>query len=91
MSDTQLNITNKINQEKKSQQNIFIGDPGPPSGSDGKESACNMEDLGLILELGRSPGEENDNPLQHSCLENPGWRSLVGYNSWGHKQLNMTD
>jgi len=22
--------------------------------------------------LGRSPGEGNDNPLQYSCLENPG-------------------
>ena len=29
-----------------------------------------QEDLGLILGLGRSPGEENGNPLQYSCLEN---------------------
>ena len=28
-------------------------------------------DLGLIPGLGRSPGEGNGNPLQHSCLENP--------------------
>ena len=28
-------------------------------------------DLGLILELGRSPGEGSDNALQYSCLENP--------------------
>ena len=28
-------------------------------------------DLGLIPGLGRSPGEENGNPLQYSCLENP--------------------
>ena len=27
--------------------------------------------LGLIPGLGRSPEEENDNPLQCSCLENP--------------------
>ena len=27
--------------------------------------------VGLIPELGRSPGEENGNPLQYSCLENP--------------------
>jgi len=27
-------------------------------------------DLGSIPESGRSPGEENGNPLQHSCLEN---------------------
>jgi len=40
-------------------------------GSDGKESACNAGDLGLIPGLGRSPGEGNNNPLQYSCLENP--------------------
>ena len=34
----------------------------------GKESACNTEDLGLILGLGRSPGEGNGKPLQYSCL-----------------------
>ena len=41
-----------------------------PGGSDGKESVCNAGDLGLIPELGRSPGEGHDNPLQYSCLEN---------------------
>ena len=40
-------------------------------GLDGKESACNAEDPGLILGSGRSPGEGNGNPLQYSCLENP--------------------
>ena len=40
-------------------------------GSDSKESACNVGDLGLIPGLGRSPGEGNGNPLQYSCLENP--------------------
>ena len=39
-------------------------------GSDGKESACNVGDLGLIPGLGRSPGEGNGYPLQYSCLEN---------------------
>ena len=39
-------------------------------GSDGKESACNVGDLGLIPGLGRSPGEGNGNPPQYSCLEN---------------------
>ena len=42
-----------------------------PGGSDGKESACNVGDLGSIPGLGRSPGEGNGNPLQYSCLENP--------------------
>ena len=44
---------------------------GFPGGSEGKTSACNGGDLGLIPELGRSPGEGNDNPLPYSCLENP--------------------
>ena len=44
---------------------------GFPSGSDGKEFACNVEDLSLILGLRRSSGKGNDNPLQYSCLENP--------------------
>ena len=43
---------------------------GFTGGSDGKESACNAGDLGLIPGLGRSPGEENGNPLQYSWLEN---------------------
>ena len=37
---------------------------GFPGGSDSKESACNAGDLGSILGLGRSPGEENSNSLQ---------------------------
>ena len=44
--------------------------PGFPCGSDGKESACNAGDLGLISGLGRSPGEGTGYPLQYSCLEN---------------------
>ena len=40
-------------------------------GSDGKESACNAGDPGLIPELGGSPGEGNGYLLQSSCLENP--------------------
>ena len=43
---------------------------GFPAGSDGKESTCNVGDLGLIPGLGRFPGEENGYPLQYSCLEN---------------------
>ena len=44
---------------------------GFPGGSEVKASACNAGDLGSIPGLGRSPGEENGNPLQYSCLENP--------------------
>ena len=39
-------------------------------GSAGKESACNMEDLGSIPGLGRSPGEGKGYLLQYSDLEN---------------------
>ena len=42
-----------------------------PGVSDGKASAYNAGNLGLIPGSGRSPGEENGNPLQYSCLKNP--------------------
>ena len=43
---------------------------GFPGGSDSKESACNVGDLGSIPGLGRSPGEGNGYPLPYSCLGN---------------------
>ena len=43
---------------------------GFPGGSDGKESACNAGDMGLIPRSGRPPGEVNGYPRQYSCLEN---------------------
>ena len=68
---------------------VFLGFPG---GSDGKESACNVGDLGSIPGLGRSPGEGHGNPLQYSCLENSHrQRSLVGYSPRGHKELDATE
>ena len=42
-----------------------------PGGSDGKASAYNVGDPGLIPGLGRSSGERNGIPLQYSCLGNP--------------------
>ena len=63
-----------------------------PGGSDSKESACNVGDLGLIPGLGRSPGGGHGNPLQYSCLENPrGQRSLADYSLWDHKTLDTTE
>ena len=54
---------------------------GFPNGSVGKESACNVGDLGSIPGLGSSPGEGNDNPLQYSGLENSmdraAWQAIV--------------
>ena len=52
-----------------------------PGGSDGKESACNADDSGLIPGSGRSPGEGNGYLLQYSCLENSkdrgAWQAIV--------------
>ena len=49
--------------------------------SDGKESACSVEGLGLIPGWGRFPREGNGNPLQYSCLGNPmdrgTWRATI--------------
>ena len=60
---------------------MTIGIQGFPSGSDGKESASNVGDPGLILGSGRSPGEGHGNPLQYSCLKNVmdrgAWRATV--------------
>ena len=65
---------------------------GFPGGLDGKESACNVGDLGMIPGSGRSPGEGNGNPLQHSCLENPivggAWQSTVYGVTKSRTQLN---
>ena len=47
------------------------GDKGFPDGSMGKESTCNTGDVDSIPGSGRSPGGENGNPLQYSCLKNP--------------------
>ena len=52
-----------------------------PGGSVGKESTCNVGDLGSIPGVGRSPGGGHGNPLQYSGLENPmdraAWRATV--------------
>ena len=47
-----------------------LGRQAFPGGSDGKESAGNVGDLGSALGLGRSPGEGNGYPLQYSGLDN---------------------
>ena len=58
--------------------------------SDGKESTCNVGDLGSFPESGRSPGEENGNSLQYSCLENPMAEEPGGLQSMGSQESNMT-
>ena len=44
-----------------------------------KNPPANTGDVGLIPESGRSLGEGSGNPLQYSCLENPGgaWWAIV--------------
>ena len=66
---------------------------GFPGSSDGKESACNLADQGSIPGSGSSPGEENGNPLQYSCLENSmdrgAWQAT--YSLRGLKKSDMTE
>ena len=57
--------------DAKNQSLVKILMLGFPPGSEGIESACNVEDLSSIPGLERCPGKENGNPLQYSCLENP--------------------
>ena len=65
---------------------------GFPGGSDGKESACNMGDLGSITGSGRLPGERNGYPLQYSCLGKP-WTEKSGglCSPWITEELDATE
>ena len=60
-----------------------------PGGSDGKASAYNAGDPGLISGSGRSPGEGNGNPLQYG--KSHGWNSLEGYSPWSGKESDRTE
>ena len=65
---------------------------GFPSGSYGKESACNAGNLGSIPGLETSSGGGHGNPLKYSCLENlHGQGSLAGYSPWGCKESDTTE
>ena len=58
-----------------------IHDYHSSGGSEGKESACNVGDLGSVPGLGRSPGEGRGYPLQYSCWRIPctegAWQATV--------------
>ena len=60
-----------------------------------KESTCNAGDPGLILGLGRSPGEGHGNPLQYSCQENSmdrgAWQATVHWITKNQKRLSEKD
>ena len=65
---------------------------GVPGGSDGKESACNKEDMGLIPGLERPPGEGYGNPTPvFSPGGSHGQRNLAGYSLLGCTQLDITE
>ena len=49
---------------------IMTAKEGFPDGLAGKESACNVGELGSIPGLGKSPGKGKGYPLQYSGLEN---------------------
>ena len=73
-----------------------------PGGSDNKESACSVEDLGSISGLGRSPGGGHGGPLQYwRGKRQPipvflpgkthGHGSLTAYSPWDRKELDMIE
>ena len=64
---------------------------GFPGGSDGKESACNVGDLGLIPWLRRSPEEGHGNPLQYFCLKNSMDREAWQATVHGIPESDMTE
>ena len=78
-------------QNSQPQRSNISTKEGFPSDSNGKESACNTEDLGLISGSGRSPGEENGNPLQYSRLENSMDRGAWCCRPQGCKQSETTE
>ena len=54
--------------------------------------AGDTRNMGLIPGSGRSPGEENGNPLQYSLPGNfHEQRSLMGYSPWGYKESDTTE
>ena len=68
---------------------VFLGFPG---GSVSKESSCNVEELGSIPGLGRSPGGGHGNSVQYPFLENTHrLRNLVGYSPWDVKESDKTE
>ena len=74
---------------------VYLLFRGFPSGSDGKESACNLGDLDLIPGSGRSPGEGNGYPLQYSCwripwTEEPGRLQSIEWQGVGHDYMTNT-
>ena len=56
-----------------------------------KNAPANAGDSGLVPGLGRSPGEENGNPFQYSCLENSMNRGAWWATVHGVAESDMTE
>ena len=88
----QIYYLGRWGKEKLEERSVFWVHNNPFSGLprwlSGKESTCKAGDTSLIPGSGRSPGEENGNPLQYSCLKNPmdrqAWQAIC--NPWGYKE-----
>ena len=71
--------------------NLSLGFPGSSVSNNPSVNARDSEDMGSVPGLGRSLGEENGNPLQYSCLENPRQRSLACYSPSSCKESDITE
>ena len=69
----------------------FMEAEGFPGGSESKESACLVGDLGSIPGSGRSPEEVHSNPLHYSYLENPMTEEPGGLQSRGREEWDATE
>ena len=72
---------------KKTSCKGYAQSDGFPGGSNGKESACSVGNLGSIHGLRRSPGEGNGNPLQYLVWEIPWTKGPGGQQSMGSKRV----
>ena len=70
--------------------NMFMDFPGGTSGKEPATNAEDVRDMGLIPGSGRSPEGGHDNPLQHSCLEDPMDRLQAGHSLQGCKESDTT-
>ena len=69
----------------------MLGFPGGKVVKNPPANAGDAGDTGSIPGSGRSPGDENGNPLQYSCQGNPKnrgtWQSMGSPGSWGRKRV----
>ena len=91
LKNRDISLLTKVRIVKVMVFSVIMYEWGFPGGSDGKESACNVEDLGSFPGSGRSTGEGNGNPLQCSCLENPMNRGICWATVHGAAVLDMSE